>query len=71
MTHIGTFDPETVKILHGIVDGIWESFSPSQQIVFPKEEIARLVMLLAETGLAEPEEIKKAVFHSLLSDTAI
>ena len=66
----GTFDDETVELLGGVVRDIWASFTPTQQALVTKDEIARLVMLLAEAGIRDPLELKEAALRSLLSDAA-
>lgn len=66
-SHSGTFDPQTVDLLRGVVDDIWASLSDKQRAAFPKDEIARLVMLLAEAGVMEPDELREAALRSLVS----
>ena len=66
----GTFDDATVELLRGVVRDIWASFTPTQQALVTKDEIAGLVMSLAETGVRDPLELKEAALRALLSDAA-
>ena len=64
----GTYDPDTVAYLDGVVDEVWNSLAPANQLLIPRTEVARLVMLLVEAGVERKELVEKTK-ESLISGT--
>ena len=63
-----TYDSETVELLRGVVNEVWDTLAPANQALIPKDEVARLVMLLVEAGV-ERDELGEKTKASLMSRT--
>jgi hypothetical protein len=59
MTHPdgGSYDPETVKLLWGVLDEAWDWLSPDQQARTQKVDIALRVLLFALRGERNPVKL--------------
>ena len=54
-----------VKDLHGVVEKAWNSLSQERRDATTKDEIARMVMLIALAGQLDKDAIVRAVMESV------
>jgi hypothetical protein len=56
-----SFDPAMLDELRAVVQKAWDTLSPDQQSATSRDEVARLVMLLALSGVLDPDEIVRSI----------
>jgi len=54
----GSYDPETITLLRGVLDAAWNSLSPAQQAHISKSVLADRVLKLAARGERDPARLR-------------
>ena len=56
----GAFEPETVKLLRGVLDEAWDALTPEQQTQTCKSDMALRILQLAQRGELDPSRLRMA-----------
>jgi hypothetical protein len=54
----GSYDPETITLLRGVLDAAWNSLSPAQQARISKSHLAERLLRLAARGERDPARLR-------------
>ena len=58
------FDDATFERLTPVVEKTWDALPPERRNATSKHEIARLVMLIAISGVLDPEQIMQSIISN-------
>ncbi len=56
----GYYDPETLTMLRGVLDEVWEALPADRQARMPKSEMAERILKRAADGERDPARLKAA-----------
>ena len=56
----GSYDPETLTMLRGVLDEVWDGLSPDRQARMPKSEMAQRILKRAADGERDRARLKAA-----------
>jgi len=60
-----SFDATMLNELSAVVQQVWDSLSPEKRASTSRDEVARLVMLLALSGMLDPEEVVRSIVDGI------
>jgi len=60
-----SFDATMLNELSAVVQQAWDSLSPEKRASTSRDEVARLVMLLALSGMLDPEEVVRSIVDGI------
>jgi hypothetical protein len=63
----GSFDPETVNLLRGVLDDAWERLSPEQQARTQKSDVALRILRLAMRGERDPVKLRMSAVTEVVA----
>src|SRR4051812_43655917 len=56
----GCYDPETLAMLRGVLDDVWDGLPADRQVRMPKAEMAKRILKRAADGERDPVRLKAA-----------
>ena len=56
----GYYDPETLTMLRGVLDEVWDALPPARQARMPKSEMAERILKRAADGERDRAKLKAA-----------
>ena len=56
----GCYDPETLTMLRGVLDEVWDGLPPDRQARMPKSEMAQRILKRAADGERDRARLKAA-----------
>ena len=63
----GAFDPETIALLHAVLDEAWDSLNAQEQAQSSKSLLAERILHLAATGERDPVRLRVAALTEVVT----
>lgn len=63
----GSFDPETIELLRGVLDDVWASLRPIEQAHSSKSLLAERILKLAATGERDPHRLRARALMEIVT----